>query len=33
MAAVKACVAAMAGTIQVTSRAGAGTTFHFEIPS
>lgn len=32
MAAVKACVAAMGGTIQVTSRSGAGTTFHFEIP-
>jgi PAS domain-containing protein/HPt (histidine-containing phosphotransfer) domain-containing protein/two-component sensor histidine kinase len=32
MAAVKACVAAMGGTIQVTSRSGAGTTFRFEIP-
>jgi len=33
MAAVKACVAAMGGTIRVTSRLGAGTTFRFEIPS
>jgi len=32
MAAVKACVASMGGTIQVTSRSGAGTTFHFKIP-
>jgi signal transduction histidine kinase len=33
MAAVKACVAAMGGTIEVTSRSGAGTTVRFQIPS
>lgn len=32
MAAVKACVAAMGGTVQVTSRPGAGTIIHFEMP-
>ena len=33
MAAVKACVTDMGGTIQLTSRPGAGTTIRFEIPS